>query len=376
MKKIIPLVITCLLITGCVEKKYIEKLGIVTVIGYDILDEGYLEGTMAFFQFDPNAQNVSQIVTSTAKTTKGLRQDGNLKSSKKLVSGQLRLVLFGREAAEKGLKRMTDTLSRDAAISDLLYLVIAEDKAKDIVQSNKMEDASDIGDYLRGLIKKNIDDEVLPPSTIHHFLHDLHDDGLDPVLPMVGLSDNKPVIYHLALFQDDTFVTEMPVKQGFYLKLMIDKFQAGHLQLELPKEPFMPHINKGRGNEELEHIYITMDEIRSDSKIKLTDPESLQYEVNVHLETRIIEISEDIELQKRKALKLMEEQLSNTLEENLNKTLETLKENKVDPIGFGQKYKNSNPTMGFDNGQWREKLPDIKVDFNVDAKILRHGIIE
>ncbi|KGX83283.1 Ger(x)C family spore germination protein [Pontibacillus marinus] len=375
MKKFIPLLIVCILMTGCVEKKYIEKLGIVTTIGFDLLDDGFLQGTMAFFQFDPNAQNVSQIVTSTAKTSKGIRQDGNLKSSKKLVSGQLRLVVFGRKAAEKGLGRIIDTLARDAAISDILYLTVAEDRAQDIIQSNKMEDAPDIGAYLHGLIEKNIDDEVLPPSTLHHFTHDFHDVGLDPTLPMLGLSDNKPVIFHLALFQGDQFVTEIPVKQGFYLKLILDRFQAGHLELKLPKDPFLPHL-RGRVNEDVEGVYITMDEIRSKSNITLTDPNALKYKVDIRLSTRIIEISEDIKLQERKVLKLMEEQLSKQLEENLKEFTELIIENKVDPVGFGRMYENSSRNIELTEKKWREMIPNIEVDFNVNAKILRHGIIK
>ncbi len=376
MKKFIPLLIMCLLITGCVEKKYIEKLGVMTVIGYDLVEEEFLQGTMAFFQFDPSADNVSQIVTSTAKTSKGIRQDGNLKSSKKLVSGQLRLILFGRKAAEKGLGRITDTLTRDAAISDLLYLTVAEDLAKDVIQSNKMEDAPDIGAYLKGLIEKNIQNEVLPPSTLHHYLHDHHDQGLDPVLPMIGLSDNKPVLFNLALFQDDKYVTKIPVKQGFYLKLMIDRFQAGHLELDLSKDPFLPHLERGEEHEEVEELYITMDEIRSKSNIQLIDPEALKYKVKIRASTRIIEMSEDIELQKREVLKLMEEELSKKLKENLEEFLEVMKEHQVDPIGFGRKYANSKRDMELSNEEWREMLPNIEVDFEVDAKILRHGIIK
>ncbi len=375
MKKFIPLLIVCLLMTGCVEKKYIEKLGIVTTIGYDLLDDDFLQGTMAFFQFDPNAQNVSQIVTSTAKTSKGIHQDGNLKSSKKLSSGQLRLVVFGRKAAEEGLGRIIDTLARDAAISDLLYLTVSEDSAQDIIQSNKMEDAPDIGAYLHGLIEKNIDDEVLPPSTLHHFTHDFHDVGLDPALPMLGLSDNKPVIFHIALFQGDQFVTEIPVKQGFYFKLILDRFQAGHLELKLPKEPFLPHL-RGNLNKDVEGIYITMDEIRSKSNITLTDPNALKYKVDIRLSTRIIEVSEDVKLQQRKVLKLMEDQLSKQLEENLNEFLEVMKENKVDPVGFGRKYENSNRNIELTEEKWREMIPNIEVDFNVNARILRHGIIK
>ncbi|QHE51204.1 Ger(x)C family spore germination protein [Pontibacillus sp. HMF3514] len=376
MKKLISLLVVCLLLTGCVEKKYIEKLGVITVIGYDVLEEGLVQGTMVFFQFDPSAQNVSQIITSIAKTSKGIRQDGNLKSSKELVSGQLRLVVFGKKAAESGTARLLDTLNRDASISDLLYLTVAEENAKDILQSNKMEDAADIGNYLKSLIEKNIRKEVLPSSTLHRFMHDYHDVGLDPILPMVGLADGKPVIYHLALFQGDRFVKKVPVKQGFYLKLLESRFRAGHLETTLPEEPFKPYLQSDRNHKNVEGIQIAMDEISSKTKIKLVDPKALKFKVDVNIKTRILEISEDIQIQNPKVLKLMEEELSKNIENKMEELVEVIKEAQVDPVGFGKKYNGASRKKKLTKEEWREKIKDIEVEFNVNAKILRHGIIQ
>ncbi len=376
-KTLIILISSCLFLSGCVEKRYIERLGIITAIGYDLLEDDFMQGTMVFFQFDPNAENVSQIISSTAKTSKGIRQDGDLKSSKELASGQIRVVLFGEKAAEQGVSRILDTLKRDAAISDLLYLTVAQGEARDILQSNKMEDAADIGNYLKGLIRKNVRDESLPPSTLHDFLHKYYDRGVDPVLPVFSLTDNKPVLYYLALFQGDRFVSFMPVKQGFSLKILGSRFQAGHLEAELPREPFLPFIRTHeKENFMRDHVFVTMDEIRSDSEIKLMNPEELKYEVEISLETRIMEISEDIKLQEPKALKTMEDQLSDSIKQNVYSFIEVMKENKVDPIGFGQYYEASKRGMKLTEEEWREMIPEIDVEVTVNTKVLRHGIIQ
>lgn len=374
MKKLICTLCILVLLTGCVEKKYIERLGIITVIGYDLLEEEFLEGTLIFFQFDPNANSVSQIITSRANSAKGIRQDANLKSSKQLVSGQLRLAVFGSQLAEKGIMRVTDTLARDAAVSDLLYMTIAEEDAKSILSSNKMEDAADIGNYLNSMLRKNIRNEVLPYSTLHQFQHDYYDIGRDPILPMLNLEDGKPVLRHLALMQDDRLVGKLPVKKGFYLKLIESRFEAGHLEVGLPREIFKPYFKSDRNHEEIDKMYVTFDEIKSKSNLKLTSPDSLDFKLEVMLEGRILEISDDLKIQDPKVVKLLEEELANLIEEEIKNVVEVTKEKKVDPIGFGQIYNTQRPLKSKE--EWREMIPDINVDVSAKSRIVRHGIIK
>ncbi|WP_345243303.1 Ger(x)C family spore germination protein [Pontibacillus salipaludis] len=374
MKKLICILCVLFLLTGCVERKYIERLGIITVIGYDLLEEGFLEGTLIFFQFDPNANSVSQIITSRANSAKGIRQDANLKSSKQLVSGQLRLAVFGSKLAEKGIMRVADTMARDAAVSDLLYMTIAEEDAKAILSSNKMEDAADIGNYLNSMIRKNIRNEVLPYSTLHKFQHDYYDFGRDPILPMLNLEDGKPVLRHLALMQDDRLVGKLPVKKGFYLKLIESRFEAGHLEVGLPREKFKEYFKSDRNHEEIDQMFVTFDEIKSKSKLELISPESLEFRVNITLEGRILEISDDLKIQDPKVVKLLEKEFASLIEKEIESVVEVFKENQVDPIGFGQIYNSQRPLK--EKGEWREMIPDISVDAQVKTRIVRHGIIK
>lgn len=374
MKKFICIICILFLFTGCVESKYIERLGITTVIGYDLLEEGFLEGTLIFFQFDPNAKSVSQIITSRANSSKGIGQDANLKSSKQLVSGQLRLAVFGSKLAEKGIMRITDTLARDAAVSDLLYITVAEGAAKPILSSNKMEDADDIGNYLNNMIRKNIRNEMIPYSTLHQFYHDYYDLGRDPILPMLNLEDGKPVLRHLALMQDDRFVGKLPVKTGFTLELFESRFEAGHLEIALPRDKFKPYFKSNRSHEELEQMFVTFNDIKSKSKIKLTSPESLKFNVNISLEGRILEISEDLQIQDPNVMKLLEEEFASLIEEDIQSVVEIFKEHQVDPIGFGQIYNTQRPLK--EKGEWRNMLSDISVTTQVKTRIVHNGIIK
>ncbi|MEH7086766.1 Ger(x)C family spore germination protein, partial [Neobacillus drentensis] len=145
---------TMVLCAGCLQQKPLEKLGLITTSGYDLEGKNKIKGTVIVQKFDPMTQAATIVIESIAKTSKGLRQEENLQSNQKLVSGQLRSVVYSRELAEKGIIQLVDTLNRDAAIGNMVYLTIADKTASEIMQiENKNKGRLNLGTYMYNLIK-------------------------------------------------------------------------------------------------------------------------------------------------------------------------------------------------------------------------------
>jgi spore germination protein len=138
-------ILAVMLLSGCVQTDQLERLGLITAVGYDI-EEGKLQGTYVIQQFDPTKQDVTQVITNRGYTSKGVRQVTNLETSNKVVSGQLRVILYGREIAKKGLMPVLDSLSRDAAIGTMVYVAISHDSTETILKTKPK--TSNIGRYL------------------------------------------------------------------------------------------------------------------------------------------------------------------------------------------------------------------------------------
>ncbi|WP_237458362.1 Ger(x)C family spore germination protein [Pontibacillus yanchengensis] len=367
---------TVLFLTSCVEKKHLEQIGIVTAVGFDMLEEeGWLEGTHVLFQFDPNGANISQIITTRAKTAKGLMNDASLKTSKKLASGQLRLVLFGEKIAQEGAMRLLDTLARDAAIADMMYIAVSETTANKVLQANNFEDAPNIGTYIHQLIEKNVKEEKVPQSTLHDFLHHYYDQSSDPILPIINEENSKPTIRNLAVFQDDRMVGSISVKEGFHLKLLTDKFTAGHLEMVIPPEPFIDKDDKDRHYNEIKGIYLDLGEITSNANIEVVDVENIEFKVNINIKARILEISEAIKMEDPKVVKKLGEIIGKNIEQQSEELIQKLQEMNSDPVGFGLKYQRKVGPEALADSRWREIFPQMKVKVNVDTQILRSGII-
>lgn len=118
MKKKLSCFLLCLsvfFLSSCVETKYLEKLGLITAVGYDQADGERIKGTIVLYQFNPAMEDVEKILTSESKTSKGIRLSQNLETDHKLVSGQLRIAVYGKELAKKGIAHLVDTLERDSA---------------------------------------------------------------------------------------------------------------------------------------------------------------------------------------------------------------------------------------------------------------------
>ncbi|MFD1037611.1 Ger(x)C family spore germination C-terminal domain-containing protein [Virgibacillus byunsanensis] len=65
--------------------------------------------------------------------------------------------------------------------------------------------------------------------------------------------------------------------------------------------------------------------------------------------------------------------LSYLLKQEFKILLEQLQSLKSDPFGYGKLYKSHTASGTMKEDEWREKFPNINVDFEVNVRILRQG---
>lgn len=374
MKKIIWISLF-LILSGCVTQKPLEELGLVTAIGYDN-EDGMLKGSIIYYEFDPLHPNNTKMVTSLAHTSKGIRQKENLASSRRLVSGQLRVAIYGEELAKGGIISIIDTLSRDAEVGTMSYLAVSKPQAYDLLQlSQQSEDVTNAGTFLYDLITQNVEADSVISPTLHEFMQCYYSEGRDPVLPLLNFKDETIVIEGISLFQDDKVVGELDTKDSFYLKLLLDPFEAGNTEVVLPKEKLNEYILTNNNKQE-DYVYVSLDHLRSDTKIVLKDIQKPSFTIKINVKTRMQEISENYDLGNPDAIKKIEEEIGGYMEGRLMEVLGKSKELGADPVGFGNYFRAKVGYDSFSKKEWRElyQQSEFKVDINVD--ILRTGVMD
>ncbi|TYS63572.1 Ger(x)C family spore germination protein [Sutcliffiella horikoshii] len=374
MRKIIWLCVIVIL-SGCVAQKPLEELGLITAMGYDNEDD-MVKGTIIYYEFDPLHPNNTKMVTTLAHTSKGIRQKENLASSRRLVSGQLRVAIYGEELAKGGIISIIDTLSRDAEIGTMSFLAVSKPQAHDLLQmSQDSEDVTNAGTFLYDLITQNVNGDTLLSPTLHEFMQCYYSEGRDPVLPLLNFKDNTIIIEGLSLFQDDKVVGELDSNDSFYIKLLLDPFEAGNTEITIPKEQLKEFILTSNNKQE-DSVFVSLDHLRSDTAIKLKDKQVPSYSIEINVKTRMQEISENYDLGNPEAIKKLEEAIGKDMEGKLMQVLEKSREMGADPVGFGNYYRAKVGYDSFSKEEWRERYQNAKYTIRINVEILRTGVMD
>lgn len=373
MKNII-LIIVCFMLTGCLEQKNIERIGMITAVGYDIGEDQKIRGTTVAFQFDPTRQNVSQMLSAEANTSKGIREAMNRETSHHLVSGQLRVSLYGEELARKGIIPLVDTLARDSSIGTMSYLAVASPDSESILSAKNLNITTNIGTYLYRLLEQNIKSEQIISSTLHEFLKTYYEAGMDPILPIISqLNGGEVVIEGMALFNKDIMVGKLNPEESFYLKLIREHFESGAIEMELPREELKEALVKKEGNQP---VYITIDNIKSISNIDVKNKKSPVFNVDLSMETRLLEVSEELVSDQKVTTKILERAINHKVKAELKKLIEVLKEQESEPVGFGISYKSKFRMNDMNDEQWKSIYQKMKLTSSISISVISIGVMD
>lgn len=358
-------------LTGCVSTEQLEKLSLVTAIGYDVGEDDKMEGTAVIGQFDPSKKDVSEVTSSTAHTSKMIRQKMNLGTKNKMVSGQLRVAVFGKEIVESGdLINIVDTLNRDPAIGTMVYLGISKTTAKDILQMKPKQ--GNVGNYLYELIQQNIKGELLLSCTLHEFLQDYYDPGRDPAVPYLENKNNKITASGVALISGGSFAGRLNERESFFVKLLREKYKAGNIELKIPIEELPEKIFMGKPKSDL--LYLNIDEIVSKSKIKVKDKKIPSFDVVIKMDIRLQEVTEDVMIDP-KSISALEKQINKVMTNETEKVIGKLQEKKSDPVGFGGKY-NALRGVNLKGNEWHDIFQKATFNVRIKSSILKTGVMD
>jgi spore germination protein len=374
MRKIVIKLIVVILIvilSACSDPKTLERMGLVTTVGYDVTEDGEVLATMVLLHIDPEAPQNSAILTAKASTSKGARIKADLKSPKKLQSGQLRVALFSEEVVKLGLINLADTLARDPSISDLTYLAVVEGNANSLL-NQKNTHFTDISQLIYKELDQNIKGETIPSSTLQETMHDYYADGIDPILPTIKGGNGEIKITGMALMNTDRMVGKINSTESFFLKLINDRYKAGSVELIISKEGFTI-INQAQSPRELA---VVIDTINSKSDIKLKSKDNLEFTLKIKLNTRLLEINQTLDIKNPNNLKLLEKKLAEKIKTDVEALIAKAQEAGSDPFGLGEVYRKSVRKSNLTTEKWHKMYPESKVNVDIDFEILRTGVVE
>lgn len=366
---------------GCVPKTVIEELAIISARGIDVAEEGQIEKTINYIRFDPQEDNIYATTSGVSKTLKGAREVIARKVGYQLLEGKLKIEIYGKEIAEQGITPYIVSTMRDPHTSEMIKLVVAEDTAKELFYTES-NTSDTIGEYLDELLDRGEKVGNIPSSSLQYFARRTGATGQDGTLPIIGLVDGTPTIKKLGVFRDTQLVLELSLTESLLLKFTLDntKLKNIPLEIDLPIEPIEKYFDRfslfrvNKKNQEDFAINFLITEGNAKSKMKST--ENLSYQTDINLILDLVETTLPLKINKREVTKTLEKEVEKKLEKQLKELLEKTQEANVDPFGYGKLYRIQKKKGVLKGEEWREKYPEITVDYNVNVTIMHAGSLD
>jgi spore germination protein len=357
---LLPLI---LFISSCVERQILDEIGLLQAVGYDLGEEENIDAVFILPIYRADGETVVQKYEASGNTSKSIRRKISAMSEDPIVAGQLRVALYNEELAKKGLLPIIDTLYRDASIGNRMNLSIVRGSVKDILLSD-YSDRESVAIYIQKLILHNIKKETLPSQNLHLFLYRLYSDGQDPFMPILVRERDHIKISEIAFFKKDKLVHSIPLRRGFIFKLLLEGYSSGKYELSLPA--------KGTDKKD----FVIIEKLGSSATYYLDKAESKpKFRINIKIKGQINEYSGKLNMAEPKTIKMIQSELQKELEKNSEKLINEFIEHKIDPLGFGSKYRSK--TYDWDPKEFKEKLyPKMEVEVNVNVKIISTGVVE
>jgi spore germination protein len=352
MKKLL-LICLVLLLSGCVDKEILDDINIEVGVGYDLAEDpkDKYRGTVLFQEFQPDKSVINRTFSGNGKLRQDLIIDVTRQSSEPVVTGGLKVAVFGADIAKQGIYDMIDSFQRDPSIGARVFVVTSEDKAEDVMKGEYGTRGNST--YIYNLIQHNIEHRDIPKTNLHIVSRNYYEKGRSTFLPRIKkIADDKVEIAGISLFDKDKEVDVLPLKDLFFFKLLVDKYSEGNFDVKLDK-----------GN------LAAVKSISSKHKIKMTDNHA---SINIKIEGIIREYTGS--KLKTAVVEDVEKKLEKKVERECLKLLKRFQELGIDPVGLGQIKKTQH--RNFDYKKWEDDYKTLEFDVKCNVNIEETGIIE
>ena len=375
MKKIIVILLSTLLLTGCYDYKELNTIAIVSATSIDYINDEYIINAQVI---NPQAPDKTVVIGSPfiiyegkGKTIQEAYRKVTATSSRFLYQNHLQLLLITDKIKDNKLKELIDFFARNPSVRTEFYVMLYKgDNPIDIITPINEISAMSIIETSETNIK-------FLGETLEVTFNDLINSYLNPnkeiIIPTIKqIGKNKD--------EDKTENTEQSkIKTNYEIKglaIYKDNKVAGFLNEEetLAYNYISNNITNTIYTYECEkEKYITIEITKSKAETKIKNE---NVNINIKIKGNINENNCNIEMTNNKEIKKLEKNISKDINNFIKKNINNIiKEYNSDIFGFKDiVYKNDyNYYKKIKNN--KEWLKNINININTDTTILAEGNI-
>ena len=357
-RTLIGLLVTIFL-AGCslIPTNIVNQINMIQGVGYDWAGKNTIKGTIVFPIYKKNRPSTTEVKTTLGETSKEIRININNESRYPIHSGQLRVALYGKSLAKKGINDIVDTLNRDPSIGSTVHMAIVDGDASELLKMEKFK-TENVSMYVQEMLDQYMKAARLPESNLHTYLFQYFQKGQDPYLPLIKQVEDNIKIIGIAILKDDRYDFPLLMDDLFIFKGLVDKYKHG-----------LHHFKLKNG----EKVVLDILHSKVHYKVKTINGRP-EFTINLQMKTRLQEFTSPKKKRVAVDKKNIQQEIGKQLERNALKIITKFKKHGVDPLGLGAKYKEH--YRRFNEKQWKRFYPTVKVQVNVKVDIKQTGIID
>ena len=354
MKKILIIILTLLLCTGCFDYKEINDLAIINAIGVDYENDEYV---ITLEILNDQIDKDSSKITSYTKVGHGKNLTSAIenaadKLSKQLIFNHIKLMILSKSIIEEKFENIIDLFLRNTYFRENFYVISATKNKPETLLNHTTNEApiasTAITDTLES-IRYSSNTNVL--KKFDEMVEEVITYGIDTCFSNITLKDNEFIVDGMSIFNNYSYKSNLSNEYVKIYNLLTDNFDRPTYTINYDNLSFTTAINNGKINAEIKSGTIN---------------------VTGNLMGRIIDNDPKYNIRDPKNLEKIDNDFTNLLNKKISEFIKVLQDNNSDILGITRNYYKKTRTK--DKDYWLKLDIKSNIKFNINKKGLIYDV--
>lgn len=354
MKKILIIILTLLLCTGCFDYKEINDLAIINAIGVDYENDEYV---ITLEILNDQIDKDSSKITSYTKVGHGKNLTSAIenaadKLSKQLIFNHIKLMILSKSIIEEKFENIIDLFLRNTYFRENFYVISARKNKPETLLNHTTNEApiasTAITDTLES-IRYSSNTNVL--KKFDEIVEEVITYGIDTCFSNITLKDNEFIVDGMSIFNNYNYKGNLNNEYVKIYNLLTDNFDRPTYTINYDNLSFTTAINNGKINTEIKSGTIN---------------------ATGNLMGRIIDNDPKYNIRDPKNLERIDNDFTNLLNKKISEFIKVLQDNNSDILGITRNYYKKTRTK--DKDYWLKLNIKSNIKFNINKKGLIYDV--
>lgn len=354
MKKILIIILTLLLCTGCFDYKEINDLAIINAIGVDYENDEYV---ITLEILNDQIDKDSSKITSYTKVGHGKNLTSAIenaadKLSKQLIFNHIKLMILSKSIIDEKFENIIDLFLRNTYFRENFYVISATKNKPETLLNHTTNEApiasTAITDTLES-IRYSSNTNVL--KKFDEIVEEVITYGIDTCFSNITLKNDEFIVDGMAIFNNYDYIGNLDNEYVKIYNLLTDNFDRPTYTINYDNLSFTTAINNGKINTEIKSGTIN---------------------VNGNLMGRIIDNDPKYNIRDPKNLERIDNDFTNLLNKKISEFIKVLQDNNSDILGITKNYYKKTRTK--DKDYWLKLDIKSNIKFNINKKGLIYDV--